>query len=845
MNGLLQRTFQCAKLSLGLGIVTALILVLAAPVSAANRIATITAVFDPSMGILTVKGDDKHNTVVVGRDTAGAILVNSGTVPITGAMPTVDNTRLVEVYGEGGNDTIGLDETSGPLPGGRMSGGKGNDTVAVTGSDDAEIFTAMAGTNQVHFERTDPNPFMLDISDVENMALATAGGDDRFAVGVDVDRVMKVTVDGYAIAAGDAIVEGKPGAREGAAAGITASYSPSSGLLTIFGDTLDNSIAIGRQTAGAILVNGGAVAVRGGRPTVANTSLIQVYGQGGNDTIGLEETNGALPKANLFGSTGDDTLTGGSGTDQTFGQAGNDTMLGMGGGDLLFGGADKDILVGGDGNDQDYGESGDDRLVWNPGDDSDLDEGGDGIDTVEATGDATGETFTTTANGARVRFDQLSPAVFFLDIATAEHLVLNAGGGDDAFSATGNLQALIQIVVDGGVGSDTLLGSNGVDVLNGGDGNDFLDSQQGSDVALLGAGDDTFQWDPGDGSDTVEGQDGADTLRFNGSGAPEIFDASANGERVRFFRNVASIVMDLNGVESLDLNPLGDADTLTVNDLQGTDLVELNTNLAGSPGGSAGDAKPDTIVVNGTSGNDTIDITGADTSATVVGVPAVVTIANAEEANDALVVNALGGDDSVTASTLPAGIVKLTVDGGAGNDTFLGSQGADVFLGGGDNDVFFGDNGNDLALLGAGDDTFQWDPGDGNDTVEGQDNADTLRFNGSDDNENVDVSAVGGRVRFFRSVDGVTIDLDDVETVDFNALGGTDNIITGDMAGTDLRAVSLNLMAADVGAQPDSVTINGTNASDGIWVSSTATTGATVAGLPAKVMIMTPEGANN
>ena len=34
-----------------------------------------------------------------------------------------------------------------------------------------------------------------------------------------------------------------------------------------------------------ILVNGGAVAVMGGTPTVANTSLIQVFGTGGNDTI--------------------------------------------------------------------------------------------------------------------------------------------------------------------------------------------------------------------------------------------------------------------------------------------------------------------------------------------------------------------------------------------------------------------------------------------------------------------------------------------------------------------------------------------------------------------------------
>ena len=39
------------------------------------------------------------------------------------------------------------------------------------------------------------------------------------------------------------------------------------------------------------------------------------------------------------------------------------------------------------------------------------------------------------------------------------------------------------------------------------------------------------------------------------------------------------------------------------------------------------------------------------------------------------------------------------------------------------------------ARLGAGNDTFVWNPGDGNDTVEGQDGTDTLLFNGANVNE--------------------------------------------------------------------------------------------------------------
>ena len=125
-------------------------------------------------------------------------------------------------------------------------------------------------------------------------------------------------------------------------------------------------------------------------------------------------------------------------------------------------------------------------MIWNPGDDTDLNEGGAGIDTVEVNGGNGAEQFTTTANGARVRFDRITPAPFSIDIGTWEKLIVNANGGDDRFSATGNLAALIAITVDGGTGNDTILGSNGVDILLGGDGDDFVDGQQGNDAALHG-----------------------------------------------------------------------------------------------------------------------------------------------------------------------------------------------------------------------------------------------------------------------------------------------------------------------------------------------------------------------
>src|SRR5262245_62117693 len=196
---------------------------------------------------------------------------------------------------------------------------------------------------------------------------------------------------------------------------VTASFSSIAQMLSVFGDTLNNTITLSRNAAGSILVNNGAVPVLGGQPTVANTGLIQVFGQGGNDVITLNEANGALPAANLFGGAGNDTLTGGSGADMLVGQSGDDTLLGKGGNDFLFGGAGNDTLTGGAGDDQVFGEAGNDRMIWNPGDGTDLFEGGSGTDTAEVNGGNGAETFTLTANGARGRFDRGTPGPFSLD----------------------------------------------------------------------------------------------------------------------------------------------------------------------------------------------------------------------------------------------------------------------------------------------------------------------------------------------------------------------------------------------------------------------------------------------
>jgi Ca2+-binding RTX toxin-like protein len=591
---------------------------------------------------------------------------------------------------------------------------------------------------------------------------------------------------------------------------ISANFS--AGQLSVTGTTGGDSITISRNAAGTIQINGGAVKVQGGVPTVANTTSITAYGREGADTILLDESNGALPAATLFGGAGNDTLGGGSGADKLYGQADNDTLMGRAGNDLLFGGSGDDVLVGGDGNDMLYGEDGNDRLVWNPGDDSDLFEGGAGSDTAEVHGGNGTEVFTLTANGTRVRFDRIDPAPFALDIGSTEQMVLNMNGGDDQFSATGNLAALIGVSVDGGAGNDTILGSNGADTLLGGDGNDFVDGNQGNDTVVLGAGDDIFGWDPGDGSDTVDGGVGIDTLRFNGSNIGEQIALSAGTTGgARLTRDIGVITTQLANMERIDLATSGGTDTVTLADLTGTGVQQVNVALAAFGGG--GDAAIDTVVANGGAASDTITVSGDAAGVAVLGLAAQVLVTGAD-ATDNLVVNGGAGSDTMNASALVPSAMRVTLDGGANDDTLIGSFAADTLLGG---------DGNDL---------FVWNPGHGNDTVEGQDGSnDVLRFTGSNIGEAVGLYANGGRVLLNRDVAAVTLDVNGVERIELALAGGSDAVTIGDLTGTGVGQVRVDLSAFGGGSDgvADTIIFSGSSAAETLTLATGATGGVVVA----------------
>ncbi|HEX5993558.1 MAG TPA: hypothetical protein VFY84_00310, partial [Jiangellales bacterium] len=170
-----------------------------------------------------------------------------------------------------------------------------------------------------------------------------------------------------------------------------------------------------------------------------------------------------------------------------------------------------------------------------------------------------------------------------------------------------------QATINGGKGNDILNGGDSAELFIGGRGNDSVDGNRGNDTADLGSGEDRFTWDPGDGSDAIDGGGGTDTLDFNGAAGVDNMSLSPSGNRAVFFRQQGNINMDMIRVEQLDLDALGNADTVTINDMSGTDFRLADVDLGGA------DAAIDTVTVNGTNNADDIDVTAQGASVVVAG----------------------------------------------------------------------------------------------------------------------------------------------------------------------------------------------------------------------------------
>ena len=127
----------------------------------------------------------------------------------------------------------------------------------------------------------------------------------------------------------------------------------------------------------------------------------------------------------------------------------------------------------------------------------------------------------------------------------------------------------------------------------------------------MGGGLDTFTWGPGEGNDIVEGGAGTDFLQMNGSGGNDRFDVVPVGSRTRVTRDIENVNLDLGGLERVDLLPGPGGDIVRVADLSGTSTDRVDVNLMVARGQIGGDNLIDRVFIDGTFGNDTINVNGA------------------------------------------------------------------------------------------------------------------------------------------------------------------------------------------------------------------------------------------
>jgi Ca2+-binding RTX toxin-like protein len=390
--------------------------------------------------------------------------------------------------------------------------------------------------------------------------------------------------------------------------------------------------------------------------------------------------------------------------------------------------------------------------------------GSDGADTAAVSGGPSG----VIVSGLGAGNSMLAPD-------PVDRLTVDGLGGADSLNASGFTPGTSILTLRGGPDNDAITGS---------------------------PGDDTFAWDPGDGVDTVEGGAGSDTTTVGGSDGNESFTVLPNGGRVSI-QGPGGVVVDMDDVETANFVPRGGIDVVAApNALPGTDLTTVSGDLGA-------DGQVDDVRANGTNAADNFHVGPSGSGAAVTGSGLKVIATSGEADVDTLTVSGLADLDVIDASALPAGVIGISHAGGLGNDTFIGSPGRDLFNGG---------DGDDVALMGAGDDVFTWNPGDDNDILEGQAGTDRLLFNGANISEKIDISPNGGRMRFTRDVASVTMDSNDVERVDFMALGGADLVTLNDMSGTDLTQVNLNLatFTGTGDGAVDSVVLHGTSSGDNI-----------------------------
>lgn len=506
---------------------------------------------------------------------------------------------------------------------------------------------------------------------------------------------------------------------------------------------------------------------------LSNGGQIDSFNFANGAQLGASEVRAKLNASSdseiIYGSPGDDTLTGTEKSSSVYGREGNDILHGGAGDDWLYGEAGNDVLDGGTGRDWLYGGAGDNTYLMTSGMGLDRASGQSlalANDTVIFAADIRPEDVSVQL-GERDTWNQQPGDIGYIELVIGiggnDALVLRNENWDDLGRGAiqhfrfenGTEWSLADLVAradDGVMGyqdrywGDTtrLLGSQaddtiydysgqslqvqargnddyinlsvGNDIVSAGTGDDRVYSGQGEDLVAgemgddridTGDGDDVAAFNYGDGQDTLTTGQGLDTLSFGATVAPAMLSAMLD----RYGRVTLLIDNGVGGKITLD-NDYANGQSVDLERIQfidnkgATRVFDFTSWLQASGPSLLAATAATPLPFDGSS----FEVTGKEAPAG--GLQA---IAYAQS-GDLFASPSLANNTPTDSNDVLYGTPE--------DDTLNAEAGDDIVIGLAGNDVIMGGDGNDLVLGGDGDDDL--DGGAGNDVIYGGWGADTL-----------------------------------------------------------------------------------------------------------------------
>ncbi|QKE64574.1 hypothetical protein HNE05_14870 [Aquipseudomonas campi] len=436
------------------------------------------------------------------------------------------------------------------------------------------------------------------------------------------------------------------------------------------------------------------------------------------------------------GSEAADRLSGWSGNDHMFGEGGNDVLDAGAGSNRLYGGAGNDVLKvsatatynsleGGTGNDTLIGSHNSDTYVFNLGDGVDvikeLGSNTDAVDTLFLGPDITPGDIELRKVGQNLEivhhngadkvvvsnwFSSTGSAAAFSTTSTLERIMFANPGSEWPQQQEWTLQNIAEmgVVSRGSEGDDTLMGWSGNDHMFGEAGNDVLDAGSGRNDLYGGAGDDLLKvstaaadnyFEGGAGNDTLIGSHNNDTYVFGVGSGVDVIKESGNNSGAEDV-----LLLDSSIYEPWDIELRKVGQNLEIVHSNGTDKMVVS-NWFTSTGSAAGFSTTSTLerIVFTNSGSDWTQ----QREWTLQNIAEMGVVSRGSE-----------GDD--------------TLRGWLGNDHMFGEAGNDLLDAGSGRNSLFGGDGDDLLKVSTAAADNYFEGGAGNDTLIGSHNNDTYVF---------------------------------------------------------------------------------------------------------------------